>query len=95
MTKTQERFIHFANFAIAHGIKPIDLAELIDLADKAASAAAKENYTGGTRATNARRRFEEKANALGFDADYNGLRPHLVKYGQSNQSIYLPIMNRG
>jgi hypothetical protein len=81
--------VHFARFAHEHGIDPLTLGELVQLARRAFSAGvAYCNRPGTDKARDrAYERFEAKAKELGFGVQWGGLWPSLTK---GTRTISLP-----
>lgn len=99
MTKTRmysrryDDVVRFANFAREHKLKPFDLAILCDLADKRFKLESKicgfpEYQKYKPKEERLRKDFEELAAKAGFETEWNGLSPTLLKGGQS---YYLPL----
>lgn len=91
MTAKMRACVGFARFCVDHGVDPADLAELMGLAGRAAAAGERAAGSDDERidraSERATRKFEEKANSLGFAVMWPGLYPALVKGGPM---IHLP-----
>lgn len=86
LNKQLQFAVSFAKFAKNYSIEPLNLGELIALANAAHSAGTTE-ANGGKRADTARRAFEECATREGFTVSWDGLYPSLEKDGSA---IFLP-----
>ena len=87
-SKSMEARISFAKFVALHRLQPVDLAELLVLADRAFNAGERECNTGKSAAAmRARDAFEARAKPLRFGVDWPGLLPALKRRGET---IHLP-----
>lgn len=85
-SRSMERCISFAKFAQRWRLQPVDLAELLTLADRAFKANVRECNTGKS-AERARKAFETRARSLRFQTYWPGLLPALKRCGET---IHLP-----
>ena len=94
-TEEQRKQRLFAHWCLNHNVAPIDAAVLIALGDKAGRLQIKANNDGpvpfeenNRKANEAMEKFEEFAKSLGFETEWNGYYPGLLK---DDQTIWLPF----
>lgn len=89
MTTTNifDKCIKFSKFSATYGIEPYQLAELLELANKAAKEGVKEANGKRNKYTQARTNFEQKAQSLHFEVEWNCVWPDLKCNGNA---VWLP-----
>ncbi len=91
-SSSMESKIRFARFAKEHNVDPVDLAELLVLAQRAFKAGVNKCNKPGDRYVkanaNAQAAFEAKAKSLRFGTYWPGLLPGVIRRGER---VHLPI----
>lgn len=93
LTKKLESYVRFANFAIEHGIEPMELAKLVQLCHRRISV--QTQLSNGTERKNGkeieaklRGQIQILGKTLGFDVTFDALPPTVKKDGRE---VFLPL----
>lgn len=85
LSKRMMGCVQFARFAVNHSVDPMELAELLTLADRAFKAGERDCNEGSDKSgrayETAHKRFGVKARELGFEVSWPGLWPQLRRDG--------------
>lgn len=86
-TKAMQAYIDFARFCASTNILPMDAAIVCQLAARIQKIGAKDCNNGTDAADLHRRKLDELADALGFNVEYPGLWPTLIRQHDQREFI--------